>query len=111
MGRHAAAPVKVPWNLAQMRPLQQVRRRGRRRAQSGLFRGGPAHPSTILSKVSGAAANHPHAGAAGPRAGPETGVRLTAYTRTRVNAMTMRNYMTLTTDENFYNEKTRHEGI
>ena len=87
MGRHAAAPVKVPWNLAQMRPLQQVRRRGRRRAQSGLFRGGPAHPSTILSKVSGAAANHPHAGAAGPRAGPETGVRLTAYTRTRVNAV------------------------
>ena len=38
----------------------------------------PAHPSTILSKVSGAAANHPHAGAAGPRAGPETIVRLTA---------------------------------
>jgi hypothetical protein len=26
-----------------------------------------------------------HAGAAGPRAGPETGVRLTANTRTRVN--------------------------
>ena len=85
MGRHAAAPVKVPWNLAQMRPLQQVRRRGRRRAQSGLFRGGPAHPSTILLKVSGTAANHPQAGAAGPRAGPETIVRLTASIYTRVN--------------------------
>ena len=85
MGRHAAAPVKVPWNLTQMRPLQQVRRRGRRRAQSGLFRGHPAHPSTMLSAVSGTAATHLQAGAAGPRAGLETTVRLTAYTRTRVN--------------------------
>ena len=78
MGRHAAAPVKVPWNLAQMRPLQQVRRRGRRRAQSALLRGHPAHPSTMLSPVSGTAATHPQAGAARPRAGPETIVRLAA---------------------------------
>ena len=78
MGRHAAAPVKVPWNLAQMRPLQQVRRRGRRRAQSVEPRGHPAHPSTMLSPVSGTAATHPQAGAARPRGGPREGVRLTA---------------------------------
>ena len=46
--------------------------------RAGCSRGGPAHPSTILSKVSGTAATHPQAGAARPRGGPREGVRLTA---------------------------------
>ena len=78
MGRHAAAPVEVPWNLAQMRPLQQVRRRGRRRAQSALLRGVLAHSSKMVSMMKITAATHPQAGAARLRAGPETIVRQTA---------------------------------
>ena len=67
-----------------MRPLQQVRRRGRRRAQSASARGGLAPSLKMVPPAKISAENHSQAGAARPRAGPETIVRLTAYVHTRV---------------------------
>ena len=67
--------------------LQQVRRRGRRRAQSASARGGLAPSLKMVPPAKISAENHSQAGAARPRAGPETIVRLAAYIYTRVNGM------------------------
>ena len=69
-----------------MRPLQQVRRRGRRRAQSAPLEVALHHSSKMVSPAKITAANHSQAGAARPRAGPETIVRLAACICTRVNS-------------------------
>ena len=73
-----------------MRPLQQVWRRGRRRAQSALLRGVLAHSSKMVSIMKITAENHSQAGAAWPRAGPETIVRLAACICTRVKTVLVR---------------------
>ena len=70
---------------AQMHRLQQERRRGRRRAQSVPARCGLAPSWKMVSPAKITAAIHSQAGAAGPRAGPETIVRQAACMHTRVN--------------------------
>ena len=75
--------------FAQMHRLQQERRRGRRRAQSVPARCGlaPSWKMVLPAKIT--AAIHSQAGAAGPRAGPETIVRQAACMHTRVKIRTV----------------------
>ena len=85
MRRHLLRFATNSSNRAQKHGLQQERRRGSRRAQSASARCGLAPSSKMVSPAKITAANHSQAGAAGPRAGPETIVRLAAYVHTRVN--------------------------
>ena len=78
MRRHLLRFATNSSNRAQKHRLQQERRRGRRRAQSMPARSGLAPLSKMVPPAKITAANHSQAGAARPRAGPETIVRLTA---------------------------------
>ena len=87
MRRHLLRFATNSSNRAQKHGLQQDRRRGRRRAQSASARGGLAPSLKMVPPAKITAENHSQAGAAWPRAGPETIVRLAAYTYTRVKTL------------------------
>ena len=85
MRRHLLRFATKSSNRAQKHGLQQERRRGSRRAQSASARGGLAPSLKMVPPAKISAENHSQAGAAWPRAGPETIVRLAACICTRVN--------------------------
>ena len=84
MRRHLLRFATKSSNRAQKHGLQQERRRGSRRAQSASARGGLAPSLKMVPPAKITAESRSQAGAAWPRAGPETIVRLAACICTRV---------------------------